>query len=536
VRKGTLAGYPGIVEFPLYNIATSPDGNFILIPTYFGALSLKDILTGEEVRVYRAQIGYWWEATFSADGKLIASAYDDGSVLLIDTASGEVLHILEHPQSTLVGLSFSPDDRLLVTVSLDATLRLWDTTTGAQKLVLENITETRPDGVTFRPDGRVIAVSNQEGISLFFKDLEDLIKLAQDRTSRGFTIQECLTYAINNCSMEKAFSPPIQAEFNSSEIKENERWLVCHLLDYGGINASIFNQLPHQGMLQAAQEFGWDTRTVEPLLMSDIREGMRSFLESGCDLIILSTFDEVTIAMPDDHLDQRYVFVTTTYESVEWENVWSAVYAEDQPSFLAGYLAAAMTRSGKVGLFGGAPIPAVLKFMDGFALGVGYYNQQYHSQVELVGWSAGGDTSQGIFINFGDPESGYATTEELIARGVDIIFPVAGQWNMAAASEAALTHEGVYVIGVDEDWAANYPQYASITITSVMKHLDKPVYWAMEAITHATFRGGLHLGTLENGGVGLAPFYKFEALIPEQVKQELEDIKQDIIAGKIRTK
>jgi basic membrane protein A and related proteins len=131
--------------------------------------------------------------------------------------------------------------------------------------------------------------------------------------------------------------------------------------------------------------------------------------------------------------------------------------------------------------------------MDGFALGVEHYNRQNTASVELIGWTAGGDPSQGIFAGFNNTETAFKTTTGLIDAGADIIFPVAGQRNMVAASEAALIHEGVYVIGVDEDWAANNPKYAEITLTSVIKHIDKPVYWAMEAITNGTFTGGLHI-------------------------------------------
>jgi basic membrane protein A len=61
------------------------------------------------------------------------------------------------------------------------------------------------------------------------------------------------------------------------------------------------------------------------------------------------------------------------------------------------------------------------------------------------------------------------------------------------------------------------------------------VLYAFKAIFDNTFTGGDHIGTLENGGVSLAPFYNLDVLVSSSVKAELEQIKADIIAGKIKT-
>ena len=93
-----------------------------------------------------------------------------------------------------------------------------------------------------------------------------------------------------------------------------------------------------------------------------------------------------------------------------------------------------------------------------------------------------------------------------------------------------------YIIGVDTDWAASEPTYADIILTSVMKNLDMTVVRAVKAIEEGTFTGGIHIGTLETNEVGLAPFHELESLISDEVKAELEQIKADIIVGKITTK
>ncbi|MFU8771799.1 MAG: BMP family ABC transporter substrate-binding protein [Anaerolineales bacterium] len=515
--------------------AASPDDRHLLMTTWWGALRLVDIETGQELQKYRGQIGVIEDMAFSNNGQMIASANDDGSsksiVIVWDASSAEKLFQLEHPLAPAVGLAYSPDDRLLATVSLDATLRLFDLSTGRQILVLDDVSMKRPNGVAFSPDGRMLAVTCEEGISTYYVQLEDVIALAKTRLSRGFTPAECTAFAIGRgCSQEEKQQLAV-----TTAPTARQRRLACFFPDLGGIQLTMFTQIPYEGMLAAAEYLGWDTLTVEPILVWEVRASLDKINQAGCDLIIVVAFDQATLTVPEDHPEQRYLFFSEEEEIQNWENVWSAVYAEDQASFMAGYLAAAMTRSGKVGIFGGGPFPPVIRFMDGFALGIEHYNRRHLAQVELIGWQAGGGGSQPLFTGFFDPEIGFKTTQSLVSQGADIIFPVAGSVMSMAASEAALTSAGVWMIGVDEDWAANNPRYAPITLTSVIKYLDKPVWWAMQAVGDGSFTGGLHLAHLENGGVGLAPYYELDALIPEQVKAELEQIKGEIIAGKLQT-
>jgi basic membrane protein A len=79
-------------------------------------------------------------------------------------------------------------------------------------------------------------------------------------------------------------------------------------------------------------------------------------------------------------------FFVIDWSTIPFDNVWNQFYATDQPAFLAGYLAAAATKTGKVATFGGIQYPVVTIYMDGFALGVEYYNQKHGTRVEVLGW------------------------------------------------------------------------------------------------------------------------------------------------------
>ncbi len=112
--------------------------------------------------------------------------------------------------------------------------------------------------------------------------------------------------------------------------------------------------------------------------------------------------------------------------------------------------------------------------------------------------------------------------------------PVAGPVGLGTA--AALKERGnAYVIGVDSDWYLTAPDYADITLTSVMKMMDVTTKTAIQSAKEGTFEGGVTVGTLENGGVGLAPFHDLDAMVPAELKAELETIKAGIIDMSVPT-
>ncbi len=117
-------------------------------------------------------------------------------------------------------------------------------------------------------------------------------------------------------------------------------------------------------------------------------------------------------------------------------------------------------------------------------------------------------------------------------EGADVIMPVAGPVGLGTAA-AALERGNVYIVGVDSDWYLTAPDYASIVLTSVLKNMDITTYSAVESVVDGTFEGGVIVGTLENGGVGLAPFHDLESMVSDELQAELEEIMAGIIAGDI---
>jgi basic membrane protein A len=176
--------------------------------------------------------------------------------------------------------------------------------------------------------------------------------------------------------------------------------------------------------------------------------------------------------------------------------------------------------------------------MDGFYDGVQYYNQQHHKNVQVLGWNE--KTQNGSFTgNFTDLTAGQRLTNTFIGEGADIIFPVAGNVGLGAAkavqnADAAAGTQKVNMMWVDTDGCISAAQYCKYFITSVNKGITVAVRNAITTAQNGTFKGGNYLGTLANGGVGLAPYHDFASKVPPALQAELAKIKADIISGKIK--
>jgi basic membrane protein A len=91
------------------------------------------------------------------------------------------------------------------------------------------------------------------------------------------------------------------------------------------------------------------------------------------------------------------------------------------------------------------------------------------------------------------------------------------------------------LVGVDTDWCVSAEEYCSVTLTSVLKRMDVTVPLAISQAMDGTWESGYLIGTLENGGVGLAPFHEFEDDMSADLLAELEQVEQGIIDGTIDT-
>jgi basic membrane protein A len=256
-------------------------------------------------------------------------------------------------------------------------------------------------------------------------------------------------------------------------------------------------------------------------------------MNAKCDLIVTVGFllGDATAAAAKANPTQKFAIVDNAYDPPV-SNIRALTFSTDQAGFLAGYLAAGMTKTGKIGTFGGLQIPTVTIFEDGFYAGAMYYNKIHSKTVQVLGWDPIKKT--GLFAGgFNDQTQGKNLANNLLQEGADIIMPVAGAVGLGAAAAIQAAGNGAMVIGVDTDWTVSASDYTSITLTSVMKNMDVAVKDTVASVIAGNFQGGNYVGTLANNGVQIAPFHNFDSKVPDALKAELTQLKADIISGKV---
>jgi basic membrane protein A len=319
------------------------------------------------------------------------------------------------------------------------------------------------------------------------------------------------------------------------------KFKACVVSDTGTINDKSFNQSAYQGATEAAAASGGKitAQFVPSASSSDYASNITSFINQKCGIIVTVGFlmGDATSAAAKANPSQKFAIVDFTYPK-PFKNVSTLVFNTVEDGFQGGYLAAGMSKTGKVATFGGQKLPTVTIYMDGFWDGVQYYNTKHHKNVKVLGWSE--KTQNGSFTgNFTDLTAGQRLTTTFISEGADVIFPVAGNVGLGAAkavqtADAAAGTQKVNMMWVDTDGCISAAQYCKYFITSVNKGITVAVKGAIESAQKGGFKGGNYVGTLANNGVGLAPFHDFDSKIPASVKSELDQIKADIISRKIK--
>lgn len=309
---------------------------------------------------------------------------------------------------------------------------------------------------------------------------------------------------------------------------------ACQVTDTGGIDDNSFNQTAWKGVVDARERLGIDGRFLESQAETDYEANINSLLGGQCDIIITVGFllGDATQRAAEANPGQKFSIVDFAYDP-PIPNVLGQVYATDEAAFLAGYLAAGMTRTGTLGVFGGINIPPVTIFMDGFARGVGHYNTAKGASVNVLGWNPA--TREGLFTNnFDSLDDGRAFAQNLYDEGADIVLPVAGPVGLGSAALAdELGVDALKIIGVDADLYLTDPQRGHVYLTSILKRMDATVLGVIEAAMQGTFEGGVLVGTLANGGVDLAPYHDMQDAVPADLKAEIEALRQAIIDGSV---
>ncbi len=309
--------------------------------------------------------------------------------------------------------------------------------------------------------------------------------------------------------------------------------------DTGGVNDKSFNQSAWAGVQKAAQEFGFDAKYIESKQPTDYEKNIDQFATQNYDVIITVGFlmGDATAAKAKQYPKIKFAIIDNQYfptagsaacpDTVKdcyvdggLTNVTSLMFQEDQVGFLAGVLAAGMSKTGTVCTVSGMQIPPVERFVIGFQNG--------------AKWMKADTTALNVYIpSFTDPAKGKETAISMIGQGCDVIFGVGG--NTGNGGLLAAKEQGLMAIGVDVDQYLTYPEVQSALMSSAAKNVDAAVYEYLKTIKNGTSKAGAFTANLKNGGVGLAPFHDWDSKIPAEVKNKIKEATDGLVSGSIQT-
>ncbi len=351
------------------------------------------------------------------------------------------------------------------------------------------------------------------------------------RMARGAAALGIAALALAACGEPPEETGPGEGEGEALDYK------ACMVSDAGGFDDKSFNQSGYEGLTQAEDELGIEKAEVESTADTDYAPNIDSLVSQNCDLVIGVGFllEDSVQAAAEANPETSFALVDSSFSApdfspVELENGKPILFDTSQASFLAGYLAGGMTQTGVVATFGGIQIPSVSIFMDGFADGIAKYNEDSGTDVKLLGWDKAAQT--GSFTgDFDNQANGQNLTKGFIDQKADIILPVAGPVGLGAAA-AAKEAGNVNIMWVDSD-GFETTEHGDIIITSVMKQITPAVFDTIKSSAEGGFDAAPYVGTLENEGVGLAPYHDFDSKVPAELKSKIDELKQQIIDGEI---
>jgi len=293
--------------------------------------------------------------------------------------------------------------------------------------------------------------------------------------------------------------------------------------DVGKVDDKSFNQSAWEGVQQAAKDLGAEVKYIETTDPKDYAKNIATFADEKYDVIVTVGFalGEATAAAAKQYPDVKFIGVDQ-FQAEAVPGVAGLNFPEDQAGFMAGALAALMSKSGQIGaVLGTDAVPPVWRFGEGYKAGAAYVNPDiklnvvYHNDV-------------GFDKTFVDPEWGKTTAQSMIDKGADVIFGAGGKTGNGALLGGV--EKGVPVIGVDTDQYLTVPEAQKSLLTSAMKLIVPGVFNIIKGYASGEWTDGNVYGM-----AALAPYHDWDSKVPADVKAKVDEITKKLQSGELQT-
>lgn len=315
----------------------------------------------------------------------------------------------------------------------------------------------------------------------------------------------------------------------SSAASTNGKKYKVALLLSGNLGDMSFLDSSNTGMKEVAKKYGDSVKVIEMGADSTkYQPNVEDASDSDYDIIIGSGWQlqEPFEKVAPDHQNKKYILfdASVDYTKGKLSNVYSINYKQNEASYLAGVMAAKMTKTGKLGFLGGMDGTVINDFLIGYIEGAKFVKKDIKIYVAYVG-------------SYTDSAKCKEMALSQYNQGADIIFTAAGAAGLGTLDAAK--SQGKYAIGVDSDQAMLFdtsdPAKAKVIPSSVMKRVDNSLVRAFDMIHKGTLTWGQAetLG-LADQAVGLADNKYYQQIVPDDVRATISDDSKKIISGDIK--
>jgi basic membrane protein A len=312
--------------------------------------------------------------------------------------------------------------------------------------------------------------------------------------------------------------------------------------DVGQLEDKSFNQSSNEGAMAAAEAVGGEHDVIVTQNISDYGANIQAFIDRDYDVIVTVGFligtdtakaakanPDVTFVGVDQGVcvdeagEPDPTFACKGDAATLIPNYQGIVFAEEQPGYLAGIVAASITKTGTIAAVGGTNVPAVVAYNAGYVAGAKSVKADIKTLYQ--------ETDPNPAIGFNDPAKGKAIAQQFISQKADVIFQIAGLTGQGALEAACAAN--IWGIGVDVDQALSIPPVAKCIVTSAEKKLKDTVEAVVTSVADGTFQAGTvsYNAASDPPAVGLSPYHDNAALITPEIQALLDKAIEDMKAG-----
>lgn len=284
----------------------------------------------------------------------------------------------------------------------------------------------------------------------------------------------------------------------------------------GPITDGTFNTAAYQGIKSAEKKYDIKVSIQENTTFAQSESALLHFAREGYDVIIGHGFQFGDPAKKIHKKFPKTWFIVNTAKVAEAPNLASFDNRWGDAGYVAGAIAAMVTKTGTIGHIGGIPVPVIKEYNEGFKRGA----KRFKPDVKVLSAYVG---------SFSDIAKGKEITLSMIERGADVV-TATGNESVVGTIQAA-KEKGVMAIGTAFD-SANFAP--NTIVTTAIVRFDVNIDKAIGLVVSGKLKPKNYLLGFNENGLGLAPYRKFDDKLTADQKAKIKQLIADIKAGKVK--